>query len=162
MPQDEFDTLYHACFDARSQYHVEYTSDIGKYVVRCLGGHIAVTEQHVDMILLDEYKESVAALQTVSPMKSRTRLSPTDAMRIAKEQRAPTPPKGLTFPPTPEGNAAARAQARAPPAGAPPAAKSSAAANPGVQTGTANAGLAQQLTSFQAQLNAFTNPPSQG
>ena len=52
MPQDEFDTLYNACFNARSQYHVERTSDIGEYVFRCLGGHITITEQHVDMILL--------------------------------------------------------------------------------------------------------------
>ena len=44
MPQDEFDTLYNACFNARPQYHVGRTSDIGEYVVRCLGGHITVTE----------------------------------------------------------------------------------------------------------------------
>ena len=44
MPQDGFDTLYDVCFNARPQYHVERTSDIGGYVVRCLGGHITVTE----------------------------------------------------------------------------------------------------------------------
>ena len=67
MPQDEFDTLYNVCFNARPQYHVDRTSKIGEYVVRCLGGHITITEQHVDMILLDEYNESVAALQVMSP-----------------------------------------------------------------------------------------------
>ena len=163
MPQDEFDTLYNACFNDRPQYHVERTSNAGEYVVRCLGGRITVAEQHVDKVLLDEYNESVAALQAVSPTKSRTRLNLTDVMRMAKEQSSPTPRKSLSFPPTPEGQAAAaRVRAKAAPVGAPPAAKSSAADNPGAQGSAFVAGMAQQLASLQAQLNAITHPAPQG
>jgi hypothetical protein len=110
--------LYNACFNARPQYHVDRTSNAGEYVVRCLGGRITVAEQHVDRVLLDEYNESVAALQAVSPSRNRTRLSLTDVMRIAKEQPAPTPRKSPSFPPTPEessGRGAGASQGRTSP-----------------------------------------------
>ena len=163
MPQSEFDTLYNACFNARPQYHVERTSNAGDYVVRCLGGRITIAEQHVDSVLLDEYNESVAALQAVSPTKNRTRLSLTDVMRMAKAQPAPTPRKSPLFPPTPEGQAAAaRVRARAAPVQAPPAARRDAAGYPGAQGSTPAAGVAQQLASLQAQLNAITNPAPNG
>ena len=84
-------------------------------------------------------------------------------MRMSKEQPAPTPRKSLSFPPTPEGQAAAaRVRAKAAPVGAPPAVKSSATDNPGAQASASAAGMAQQLASLQAQLNAITNPAPQG
>jgi hypothetical protein len=163
MPQSEFDTLHNACFNARPQYHVERTSNAGDYVVRCLGDRITVAEQHVDSVLLDEYNESAAALQAVSPTKNRTRLSLTDVMRIAKAQPVPTPRKSPLFPPTPEGQAAAaRVRARATPIQAPPAARRDAAGYPGTQGSTPATGVAQQLASLQAQLNAITNPAPDG
>ena len=127
LPQDEFDLLYNTCFNSRPQYHVERASDLGEYVIRCLGGYITVTEQYADAVLLDECNESAAALQAVSPTKSRARLSLTDVMRMAKEQAPAALRRPVAFPPTPGGKAAAtRVQARAPPRAAPPA-----SANPG-------------------------------
>jgi hypothetical protein len=148
MPQDEFDTLYNACFNARPQYHVERTSNAGDYVVRCLGGHTTVAEQHVDSVLLDEYNESVIALQAVSPTKGRTRLSLTDVMRMAKA--TPTPRRAPPlFPPTPEGQAtAARLQAKAAPARDAPG-------YPAAPDASLADGMARQLASLQAQLDAI-------
>ena len=163
MPQSGFHTLYNACFNARPQYHVERTSNAGDYVVRCLGGHITVAEQHVDSVLLDEYNESVTALQAVSPTKNRTRLSLIDVMRMAKTQPASTPRKTPLFPPTPEGQAtAARFRARTAPVQAPQAARRDAPGYLGAQDGSSAAGIAQQLASLQVQLNAITNPAPDG
>ena len=69
MPQDEFDTLYKACFNARPEYHVERTTNAGEYVVRCLGGRITVTEQHVDKVLLDESEGEHPVLRAETPLK---------------------------------------------------------------------------------------------